>query len=65
MGSTAVALVVHWDKEYRSAQLITANVGDSRAVLSRRGHAVDLTQVNLRGRAEWNGGWVGRAGGCF
>ncbi|CAM9532733.1 unnamed protein product, partial [Phaeothamnion confervicola] len=44
-GSTAVAMVLHRDGQGRRS-IITANVGDSRAVLSRRGRAVDLTQVH-------------------
>jgi serine/threonine protein phosphatase PrpC len=42
-GSTALAVVVDEDKEGRRT-LVTANVGDSRAVLSRRGQAVAVTR---------------------
>jgi len=42
-GSTAVAVVVHEDDD-DTRTLISANVGDSRAILSRRGRAVDLTR---------------------
>ncbi len=54
MGSTAVVVVLHSDETpaARAANggkarmsIISANVGDSRAVLSRRGKAVDLTEV--------------------
>lgn len=56
MGSTAVVVVVHSDEtpEAKAANggkaklsIISANVGDSRAVLSRRGKAVDLTEVRF------------------
>eukprot|EP00953_Heterococcus_sp_UTEX-ZZ885_P024940 13593-Heterococcus_DN1.PRE.3 len=43
-GSTAVAVVIHHCPKESKTSIITANVGDSRAVLSRRGKAVDLTQ---------------------
>lgn len=43
VGSTAVAVVIHENPGgYRT--LISANVGDSRAILSRNGKAVDLTK---------------------
>jgi len=41
-GSTAVAVVLH-ESEDGHRTLLSANVGDSRAVLSRKGRAVDLT----------------------
>lgn len=43
VGSTAVVVVVH-EGEDGHRTLLSANVGDSRAVLSRRGRAVDLTR---------------------
>mmetsp|Transcript_24006 Transcript_24006/g.33701 ORF Transcript_24006/g.33701 Transcript_24006/m.33701 type:complete len:522 (-) Transcript_24006:111-1676(-) len=43
MGSTAVVVVVHEGVD-RHRTLLSANVGDSRAVLCRRGQAVDLTR---------------------
>lgn len=43
-GSTAVAVMVHQDEEQGNRTLISANLGDSRAILSRRGVAVDLTR---------------------
>jgi len=43
-GSTAVAVVLHEDPDGGSRTLVSANVGDSRAILSRRGRAVDLTR---------------------
>jgi serine/threonine protein phosphatase PrpC len=46
-GSTAVAVVIHHCPKESKTSIITANVGDSRAVLSRRGKAVDLTQVSV------------------
>jgi len=42
-GSTAVTVMVH-EGEEGSRTLVSANVGDSRAVLSRKGRAVDLTR---------------------
>jgi protein phosphatase len=42
-GSTAVAVVLHVGEDGRRT-LLSANIGDSRAVLSRRGQAVDLTR---------------------
>lgn len=42
-GSTAVAVVVH-EGEDGHRTLLSANVGDSRAILSRRGRSVDLTR---------------------
>lgn len=42
-GSTAVAVVMH-ESEDGHRTLISANVGDSRAILSRRGKAIDLTR---------------------
>jgi len=43
MGSTAVVVVVHEGTDGHRT-LLSANVGDSRAVLCRRGKAVDLTR---------------------
>lgn len=42
-GSTAVAVVVH-EGEDGHRTIMSANVGDSRAILSRKGKAVDLTR---------------------
>jgi serine/threonine protein phosphatase PrpC len=42
-GSTAVAVTVH-EGENGSRTLVSANVGDSRAILCRKGAAVDLTR---------------------
>ena len=43
-GSTAVVCVLHTDEaEGGATTVLSANVGDSRAVLSREGEAVDLT----------------------
>jgi len=42
-GSTAVAVSVHEDAD-GTRTLLSANVGDSRAILSRRGRAIDLTR---------------------
>jgi serine/threonine protein phosphatase PrpC len=42
-GSTAVAVVVH-DAGDGHRTVLSANVGDSRAILSRNGHAVELTR---------------------
>jgi serine/threonine protein phosphatase PrpC len=43
VGSTAVAVVVH-EGEDGHRTLMSANVGDSRAILSRKGKAVNLTR---------------------
>ena len=43
VGSTAVAVMLH-ESENGSRTLISANIGDSRAVLSRRGKAINLTR---------------------
>mmetsp|Transcript_19780 Transcript_19780/g.36913 ORF Transcript_19780/g.36913 Transcript_19780/m.36913 type:complete len:508 (-) Transcript_19780:1631-3154(-) len=42
-GSTAVVVIVHED-DYGERTLVTANIGDSRAVLCRGGKAVELTK---------------------
>ena len=42
-GSTAVAVLLH-ESEEGHRTLLSANVGDSRAILSRNGRAVDLTR---------------------
>lgn len=42
-GSTAVAVFLH-DGENGERTIISANIGDSRAILSRRQHAIDLTR---------------------
>ncbi|CAJ1959279.1 unnamed protein product [Cylindrotheca closterium] len=42
-GSTAVAVIMHVDKD-KKRTILAANVGDSRAVLSRSGKAVPLTR---------------------
>lgn len=42
-GSTAVAVWVHEDEE-KGRTVVSANVGDSRAVLSNQGQAVELTR---------------------
>jgi serine/threonine protein phosphatase PrpC len=42
-GSTAVAVAVHEDAD-GTRTLLSANVGDSRAILSRRRRAIDLTR---------------------
>ncbi|CAJ1946371.1 unnamed protein product [Cylindrotheca closterium] len=43
-GSTAVAVWVHEDRAKAKKTIVTANVGDSRAVLSRNGTAYDLSK---------------------
>lgn len=42
-GSTAVVCYMHDDEESGEVTIVSANVGDSRAVLSRGGKAKDLT----------------------
>eukprot|EP00741_Cyanophora_paradoxa_P010585 tig00020537_g10231.t1 len=57
-GSTAVTAILH------GKTLVVANVGDSRAIMSRRGRAMDLTTDHKpalpleRQRIEAAGGWV-------
>ncbi|KAL3940760.1 MAG: hypothetical protein SGBAC_004767 [Bacillariaceae sp.] len=43
-GSTAVAVWLHEDRAKAETTIVTANVGDSRAVLSRNGTAYDLSK---------------------
>eukprot|EP00559_Dactyliosolen_fragilissimus_P005174 CAMPEP_0184859114 /NCGR_PEP_ID=MMETSP0580-20130426/4147_1 /TAXON_ID=1118495 /ORGANISM="Dactyliosolen fragilissimus" /LENGTH=533 /DNA_ID=CAMNT_0027355585 /DNA_START=515 /DNA_END=2116 /DNA_ORIENTATION=- len=43
-GSTAVAVMLHEDFSTGNRTLVSANVGDSRAVLSREGQAIELTR---------------------
>lgn len=43
-GSTAVAVWVHESPESGSRTLVSANIGDSRAILSREGVAINLTR---------------------
>lgn len=43
-GSTAVTVYVHEDEERKERTIVSANVGDSRAVLSHKAHAIDLTR---------------------
>jgi serine/threonine protein phosphatase PrpC len=43
-GSTAVVCYVHFDPSTKKSTLITGNVGDSRAVLSRDGKAIDASK---------------------
>lgn len=43
-GSTALAVVIHENTINESHYITVANVGDSRAVLSRNGKAIDLTK---------------------
>lgn len=47
-GSTAVAVALH-EQENGHRTLISANVGDSRAILSRGGHAIGLTRDHKPG----------------
>ena len=43
-GSTAVAVLLHENPESGHRTLLSANVGDSRAILSRNGRAISLTR---------------------
>lgn len=43
-GSTAVAVLLHESAESGHRTLLSANVGDSRAILSRNGKAISLTR---------------------
>jgi serine/threonine protein phosphatase PrpC len=43
-GSTAVTVYVHEDSQTRERTIVSANIGDSRAILSRGYVAVDLTR---------------------
>ena len=67
-GSTAVAVKLHKIPSSGKTVLISANVGDSRAILSRAGTAIDLTKdhkpndpverariESLGGRVDWFG----------
>lgn len=62
-GSTSCCLVIQDDGK-NSCNFITANVGDSRAVLARQGNAVELTvdhkpnSLDERARIERLGGMV-------
>jgi len=47
-GSTAVCVVLHTSKDGRRT-LLTANIGDSRAILCRGGKAVDMTRDHKPG----------------
>lgn len=73
-GSTAVAVKLHKVPSSNKTVLVSANVGDSRAILSRAGRAIDLTRdhkpndpkerqriESLGGKVEWFGP-VGRDG---
>lgn len=44
-GSTACAVVIHENISNGTRSIISANVGDSRAILSRNGAAIELTKV--------------------
>lgn len=48
-GSTAVCCILHKDVESGKKTLLSANVGDSRAVLSRNKEAIDLTDDHKPG----------------
>jgi serine/threonine protein phosphatase PrpC len=43
-GSTAVVVYIYEDKETEERTIVSANVGDSRAVLAHRSDAIDLTR---------------------
>jgi len=43
-GSTAVAVYVHEDSKTNDRTIVSANIGDSRAILSRGSKGVDLTR---------------------
>ncbi|KAL7525645.1 hypothetical protein ACHAXR_001096 [Thalassiosira sp. AJA248-18] len=43
-GSTALAVVIHEDVDNGTRSIVSANVGDSRAILSRSRRAIDLTK---------------------
>jgi serine/threonine protein phosphatase PrpC len=73
MGSTAVVALLEFDDsrhEGLPARVIVANCGDSRAVLSRAGNALALTEDHKpedpveKARIENAGGFVGVAGPC-
>ncbi|KAL7490150.1 hypothetical protein ACHAW6_015898 [Cyclotella cf. meneghiniana] len=68
-GSTACAVVIHENISNGTRSIISANVGDSRAILSRNGAAIELTKDhkpnddNERERVEALGGsvdWCGQ-----
>jgi len=71
-GSTAVAAWIHHEEETQSSTLVVANVGDSRAILSRNSTPIALTQDHKpetpkeRKRIESRGGevvWCGSVDG--
>lgn len=47
-GSTACAVVIDENTSNGTRSIVSANVGDSRAILSRNGTAIELTQVKKR-----------------
>ena len=47
VGSTACAVVIHENTTTGKRSIISANLGDSRAILSSNGTAIDLTEVIL------------------
>lgn len=51
-GCTCATSLVMEDPTTKEKRLVTANIGDSRIVLSRGGMAVRLSYVGV-GRAEW------------
>jgi len=68
-GSTAVAAWIHHDEESKISTLVVANIGDSRAILSRNSTPIALTQDHKpdkpkeKKRIETNGGsvvWCGK-----
>lgn len=74
-GTTAVAILIHEQGEEPKRHVISANIGDSRAVLSRRGIAIDLSidhkpndpnekhRINkLGGQVDWYGMVDGNTG---
>lgn len=69
-GSTALAIVVR-GRTGRPVELLAANLGDCRAVISRGGEAVRVTRdhkpdvADERRRIEKAGGKVVEAGGCW
>ena len=50
-GSTALAVWLHEDLQSNRRTLVSANLGDSRAILSRNGQAIDMTRDHKPGDA--------------
>jgi len=50
-GSTALVVLLHEDLQSNRRTLVSANLGDSRAILSQNGQAIDMTRDHKPGDA--------------